>query len=135
MSVCSEPEGSTGRKNNALFFALGDGYISPNGAQIRALKAALEQLSDRNTLQAVCSLYALTQGNFDLYVTADAIAAAAHLKVDETETALRDFPLIVKEETANVSIDWMARLLTFRRCYLSSTQYKSSNLFGFTMKR
>lgn len=98
VSVCSEPEGSTGRKNNALFFALGDGYISPNGAQLRALKAALEQLSDRNALQAVCSLYALTQGNFDLYVTADAIAAAAHLKVDETQTALRDFPLIVKEE-------------------------------------
>ena len=29
LSICSEPEGCTGRKNNSIFFSLGEGYIAP----------------------------------------------------------------------------------------------------------
>lgn len=98
LSMCSEPEGSTGRKNNSIFFALGNGYIQPNGAQMRDLKITMEQFSDLTVLKVFYALYGLTLSEFDLYVTADEIAAAAHLKIEEVENTLRDFPLTVKEE-------------------------------------
>ena len=44
------------------------------------------------------ALYGVTLSDFDLYVTADEIASAAHLKIEDVETAIRDFPLTVKEE-------------------------------------
>ena len=98
LSVCSEPEGSTVRKNNSIFFALGNGHIPPNGAQMRDLKITMEQFSNLNVLKVLYALYGLTLSDFDLYVTADEIATAAHLKVEDVETAIRDFPLTVKEE-------------------------------------
>ena len=98
LSVCFEPEGSTGRKNNSIFFALSDGYIPPNGAQMRDIKITMEQFSNLNVLKVLYALYGLTLFDFDLYVTADEISAATNLKVEDVETAIRDFPLTVKEE-------------------------------------
>lgn len=98
LSICSEPEGSTGRKNNSIFFALGNGHIPPNGAQMRDLKITMEQFSNLTVLKVLYALYGLTLSDFDLYVTAGEIATAAHLKVEDVETAIRDFPLTVKEE-------------------------------------
>lgn len=97
-SVCSEPEGSTGRKNNSLFFSLGKGYVSPNGSQLRDLKLTLEQFSDLSVLKVLYALYGITLGDFDLYVTADEIAYAAHLKIEDVENVLNDTPVTVKEE-------------------------------------
>lgn len=98
LSICSEPEGSTGRKNNSIFFALGNGCIVPDGAQMWELRSTMERFSDLNVLKVLYALYGLTHSDFDLYVTADEIAAAAHLKVEEAETAVRNLPLTVKEE-------------------------------------
>ena len=98
LSVCSEPEGSTGRKNNSIFFALGNGYTPPNGAQMRELKMTLEQFSDLNVLKALYALYGLTFSDFDFYVTADDIASAARLKAEDVETAMEYMPLMTKEE-------------------------------------
>lgn len=98
LSVCSEPEGCTGRKNNNIFFSLGEGYIAPNGSQMRDLVLTLQQFSNLNTLKVLCSLHSLTQSDFTLYVSVNEIADAAHLKAEEVETVLRDFPLAVKEE-------------------------------------
>ena len=98
LSVCSEPEGSTGRKNNSIFFSLGKGYVSPNGSQLRDLILALEQFSDLSVLKVLYGLYGLSLGDFDLYVTADEIAYAAHLEIEEVENALKDMPVTVKEE-------------------------------------
>ena len=53
LSVCSEPEGSTGRKNNSIFFALGNGHIPPNGAQMRDLKITMELFSNLNVLKVL----------------------------------------------------------------------------------
>lgn len=78
--------------------SLGDGYISPNGSQLRDLILTLEQFSNLNVLKVLYTLYGLTISDFDLYITSDKIAAAAHLKTEEVENALRDFPLTVKEE-------------------------------------
>ena len=64
LSICSEPEGSTGRKNNSIFFSLGGGYISPNGAQMRELKGTMEQFSNLNVLKVLCTLYELTVSDF-----------------------------------------------------------------------
>lgn len=97
-SVCSEPEGSTGRKNNSIFFSLGKGYVSPNGSQLRDLILTLEQFSDLNALKVLYGLYGLSLGDFDLYVTADEVAYAAHLAVEDVENALKDMPVTVKEE-------------------------------------
>ena len=83
LSVCSEPEGSTVRKNNSIFFALGNGYIPPNGAQMRDLKITMEQFSNLTVLKVLYALYGLTLSDFDLYVTADELASAAHLKVED----------------------------------------------------
>lgn len=98
LSVCSEPKGSTGRNNNSIFFALWNGYIAPNGAQMRDLKITMEQFSNLNVLKVLYALYELTLSDFDLYVTADEIASVAFLKVEDVETAIRYFPLTVKEE-------------------------------------
>lgn len=98
LSICSEPEGCTGRKNNNIFFSLGEGYVAPNGSQMRDLKITMEQFSNLNVLKTLFALHGLTVSDFDLFVTADQIAAAAFLKEEEVETALRELPLTVKEE-------------------------------------
>lgn len=98
LSVCSEPEGITCRKNNSILFNLRNGYVQPNGAQMRELKITMEQFSNLNVLKTLYALYELTLSDFDLYVSADEIANAAHLKVEEVETALKELPLTVKEE-------------------------------------
>ena len=98
LSICSEPEGCTGRKNNSIFFALGNGYIPPNGTQMRDIKIEIERFSNLNVLKTLFALHGLTVSDFDLYVTADEIATAAHLKVEDVETAIIDLPLTVKEE-------------------------------------
>ena len=40
----------------------------------------------------------LDSTDFDLYVTADEIATAAHLKVEDVKTAITKLPLTVKED-------------------------------------
>ncbi len=97
-SACSEPEGNTVRKDNCIFFSLGKGYVSLNGVQLRDLKLALEKYSDLNVLKVMYALYGLTHADFDLYVTVDEIADAAHLKSVDVENILKDLPLTVKEE-------------------------------------
>lgn len=97
-SACSEPEGNTVRKDNCIFFSLGKGYVSPNGVQLRDLKLTLEKYSDLNVLKVMYALYGLTHADFDLYVTVDEIADAAHLKSLDVENILKDLPLTVKEE-------------------------------------
>ena len=98
-SACFEPEGITGRKNNSIFFSLGQAYVLPNGSQLRDLMLTLEQFSDLNVLKVLYSLYGLTFADFDLYVTADEIAYAAHLKIEDVENVLKDMPVTVKEES------------------------------------
>lgn len=98
LSICSEPEGSTGRKNNNIFFSLGEGYVAPNGSQMRDLKVTMEQFSNLNILKVLYALYGLIISDLDLYVTADQIATAAYLKADEIKDILRELPLTVKEE-------------------------------------
>ena len=96
-SISSELEGCTGRKNNNIFFSLGEGYVAPNGSQMHDLKITMEHFSTLNVLKTLFALHGLTVSDFDLFVTADQIAAAAFLK-EEVETALRELPLTVKEE-------------------------------------
>lgn len=98
LSVCSEPEGCTGRKNNTVFFSLSEGYAAPNGSQIRELSIILERFSHPLILKTLFTLYGLTVSDFDLYVTAEQIAAAAFLQQEEVETALNALPLTVREE-------------------------------------
>lgn len=97
-SVCSEPEGSTIRKNNSVFFSLGKGYLPPDGSQLRELMLTLEQFTDMHVLKVIYALYELTVKDFDLYVTIDQIADAAHLRGEEAEEALKKVPVTVKEE-------------------------------------
>lgn len=98
LSICSEPVGCTGKKNNNIFFSLGEGYIAPNDSQMRDLKITIEQFSNLNVLKTLFALHGLTVSDFDLFVTADQIVSAAFLKEEEVETALRELPLTVKEE-------------------------------------
>lgn len=58
----------------------------------------MERLSNLTVLRTLFALHGLTVSDFDCFVTVDQIAAAAFLKTEEVETALRELPLTVKEE-------------------------------------
>lgn len=98
LSVYSGAEGNTGRKDNNIFFTLGNGYAAPNSVQMRKLSIMLEQFSNMKVLKTMYALYELTLEDFDLFVTANDIASAARLTTDEVEKILRDLPTTEKEE-------------------------------------
>lgn len=58
----------------------------------------LEQFTDLRVLKVIYGLYELTVKDFDLYVTIDQIADAAHLRSEEAEEAMKKVPVTVKEE-------------------------------------
>lgn len=98
LSVCSEPEGSTGRISDGIFFSLGKEYASPSAMQLKTLLLWLEQLNDLQVLKTMYALYELTIHDFDLYVSCEEVAKEAHLTVEEAEAALKKLPVTVKEE-------------------------------------
>ncbi len=98
LSVCSEPEGSTGRMTDSVFFSLGKAFQTPNISQLYELSLAMERFSDLCVLKTMYALYALTINNFDLFVSLEDIAAGAQLSPEETKQALEKLPLTVKEE-------------------------------------
>jgi len=119
LSVCSEPEGSTGRMADSVFFSLGKAFQTPNISQLHELSIAMECFSDINVLKTMYTLYELSIGNFDLYVALENIASNANLSVEETKNALKKLPLTVKEENGELlyrlegSFCHMPALLTF----------------------
>lgn len=98
LSVCCEPEGCTLRKSNNILFSLNKEYVAPNGSQMLDLKITMEKFSDLNILKTLFALHELTVADFDNFATAEQIAAAAFLKEEEVEKALRELPLTVKEK-------------------------------------
>lgn len=98
LSVCSEPEGCTVRKQNSICFTLSEKSTAPNNIQLHRLSQKLSRLSEPDTLKVLFALYSLTQQDFDLYVTAAEIAEAARLPVNLTENLLNSLPLTLKEE-------------------------------------
>lgn len=96
-SVCSEPEGSTARMNNCVFFSLGKGYRELSGTQLRKLAITLEQFSDVRCLKVMYALYGLTINDFDVYVPVEDIAKDAGVSIEETEEVLKEMPVTLKE--------------------------------------
>ena len=119
LSVCSEPEGSTGRMADSVFFSLGKAFQTPNSSQLYELSIAMERFSDLTMLKTMYALYELTIGDFDLYVALEDIASNANLPLEETKNALEKLPLAVKEENDELlyrlegSFCHMPALLTF----------------------
>lgn len=97
LSICSEPEGSTARVNNCIFFSLGKGYRELNVSQLRKLSITLYQLADVRNLKVMYALYGLTIGDFDVYVSVEDISKEAGVPVDETEEVLKEIPVTVKD--------------------------------------
>ena len=102
LSVCSEPEGCTVRKQNSICFTLSEKSTAPNNIQLHRLSQKLSRLSEPDTLKVLFALYSLTQQDFDLYVTAAEIAEAARLPVNQTENLLNSLPLTLKEENGEL---------------------------------
>lgn len=98
LSVCSEPEGSTGRMTDSVFFSLGKVFQTPNISQLYELSLAMERFSDLRVLKTMYALHGLTIRDFDLFVSLEDIAAGAQLSPEETRQALEKLPLTVKEE-------------------------------------
>lgn len=96
-SICSEPEGSTARMNNCIFFSLGKGRHSLSGAQLRKLSITLYQLADVRYLKVMYALYDLTISDFDIYVPVEDISKAAGVSVEETDEVLNEMPVTVKD--------------------------------------
>ncbi len=96
-SICSEPEGSTARMNNCLFFSLGKGYRELSGSQLRKLAITLDQLADARYLKVMFTLYGLTIKDFDVYVSVEDISKEAGVPVNETEEVLKEMPVTIKE--------------------------------------
>ena len=119
LSICSEPEGSTGRMADSVFFSLGKAFQTPNISQLYELSIAMERFSDLTVLKTMYALYELTIGDFDLYVALENIASNANLSVEETKNALEKLPLTAKEENGELlyrleeSFCHMPALLTF----------------------
>ena len=119
LSICSEPEGSTGRMTDSVFFSLGKAFQTPNISQLYELSIAMERFSELNVLKTMYALYELTIGNFDLFVALENIASNANLPVNETRQALEKLPITVKEENSELlyrlegSFCHMPALLTF----------------------
>ncbi len=119
LSVCSEPEGSTGRMTDSVFFSLGKAFQTPNISQLYELSLAMERFSDLRVLKTMYVLYELTIKDFDLYVSLEDIAVGAQLSPEEMKQALEKLPLTVKEEKGELryrldgSFCHMPALLTF----------------------
>ncbi len=102
LSVCSEPEGCTVRKQNSICFTLSEKSTAPNNIQLHRLSQKLSRLSEPDTLKVLFALYSLTLHDFDLYVGAGEIAEAARLPVNLTENLLNSLPLTLKEENGEL---------------------------------
>ena len=119
LSICSEPEGSTGRMAESIFFSLGKAFQTPNISQLYELSLAMARFSELNILKTMYALHELTIQDFDLYVSLEDIASKADLPMVETKQALEKLPLTVKEETGDLlyrlegSFCHMPALLTF----------------------
>lgn len=118
-SVCSEPEGSTGRMTDSVFFSLGKAFQTPNISQLYELSVAMDRFSDLRVLKTMYALYDLTVEDFDRFVSLEDIAVGAQLPQEETKQALEKLPLTVKEEKGELryrlegSFCHMPALLTF----------------------
>lgn len=98
LSVCSEPEGCTVRKQNSICFTLSEKSTAPDNIQLHKLSQKLSRYSELDALKVLFALYSLTLYDFDLYVSAGEIAEAARLPVKLTEGILSSLPLTLKEE-------------------------------------
>lgn len=98
LSVCSEPEGCTVRKQNSICFTLSEKFSAPDNIQLHKLSQKLSRYSELDALKVLFALYSLTLYDFDLYVSAGEIAEAARLPVKLTEGILSSLPLTLKEE-------------------------------------
>ena len=97
-SIRIEPEGSTGRKNNSIFFTIAQGHISPTASQLCALQSALKQISNLDVLKTMFALYSLTYNASDKYADIEAIAGEAHITPNAAEEALQELPVSIKEQ-------------------------------------
>lgn len=119
LSICSEPEGSTGRMADSVFFSLGKAFQAPNSSQLYELSLAMKRFSDLSVLKTMYALYELTIEDFDLYVSLEDISTKAQLPAEDTKQALEKLPLMVKEENGELlyrldgAFCHMPALLTF----------------------
>ena len=102
LSVCSEPEGSTGRMGDSVFFSLGKAFQTPNSSQLYELSIAMERFSNLTVLKTMYAIHELTIGDFDYYAALEDIASNANLPAEETKQALEKLPLTVKEENGEL---------------------------------
>ncbi len=102
LSICSEPEGSTGRMTDSVFFSLGRAFQTPNISQLYELSLAMERFSDLRVLKTMYALYELNIKDFDCFVSLEDIAAGAQLLPEEAKQALEKLPLTVKEEAGEL---------------------------------
>lgn len=119
LSICSEPEGSTGRMADSVFFSLGKTFQAPNISQLYELSINMERFSDIRVLKTMYALYELTIRDFDLYVAFEDVVTMAKLSPEETKQALEKLPLTVKEDAGELlyrldgAFCHMPALLTF----------------------
>ena len=119
LSICSEPEGNTGRMTDSVFFSLGKAFQTPSISQLYELSLAMGRFSDLSVLKTMYALHELTIHDFDLFVPLADISAKAQLPAEETKQALEKLPLTIKEENGELlyrlegSFCHMPALLTF----------------------
>ncbi len=102
LSICSEPEGSTGRVTDSVFFSLGKEFHAPNISELYELSMSMGRFSDLGVLKTMYALYELTIDDFDVFVSLEAIASKASLQMEEVKQALEKLPLTVNEENGDL---------------------------------
>jgi len=104
-SACSEPEGNSFMKKNAVFISSNKQYKSITNQEIMNVFLAIEPLCDRNALKVLYGLYDLTVHDFDLYVPLSDIAIKCKLSEEITENALDNLPVQIGPDNEGYRIE------------------------------
>ena len=96
-SATSEPEGVT--IHNGHVICLADNRLAQpvTQSQLLTILANLELLADRNTLKVIFAIYEMTVGDFQAFVSVDAIAERCHLPNDTVQHVLDRLPVGTQE--------------------------------------
>lgn len=92
-SACSEPEGVTFHKRNAVLISDGSQEKNTTPSEVRDIHNALLPLRDACTLQVLFTLYDMTKSDEDAYLSVEQLAEAAKTTVAATRSALEDISL------------------------------------------
>ncbi len=91
-SACSEPEGVSVMKGNAVLLANGKIERPVSTAELRDIRGVLQTFENKDTLKVFFGLYELTAKDYGVFVATQTLSEQCKLPVDTVERALCELP-------------------------------------------